>query len=53
LDGQGDTTGRATSPVFGWGHPRRFEIPYLKIESAIDPFDIIKRGKGGINENAY
>lgn len=41
LKGQGNTTERTTSSAFQLSSPRRFEIPYIKIESAIDPFDII------------
>ena len=41
LNGQGDTTERAASPASGLSPTRRFEIPSLKLESAIDPFDII------------
>lgn len=48
LDGQRDAVGRTTSSAFRLSSPRRFEIPSLKIESAIDPFDIIiKEGKEG------
>ena len=48
LDGQGNTTGRSTSSAFRLRSPGRFEIPYLKIESTMDPFDIIiKEGKEG------
>ena len=48
LDGPGDTTERTTSPASGLSPTRRFEIPVLKLESAIDPFDIImKEGEEG------
>ena len=48
LDGSGDTTEKVTSPASGLSPPRRFEIPSLKLESAMDPFDIIiKEGKEG------
>jgi len=43
LDGSGDTTERAASPPWGLSSTRRFKIPLMKAESAIDPFDIVMK----------
>ena len=43
LDGPENTTERVAFPASGSSSTRRFEIPSLKPESAIDPFDIIMK----------